>query len=215
MFLKELMNYKIIDNFFDQEDFKKLENIKIPEINNDEIKIYHNKILREGTVKINECIERETLKLFHEKYHLKALNILKELFPEKIRLYEFSEFHIIQTGSKYKFPIHDDIPTKLLSGVVYLNPEKNKGTFFFDNKKGENKQIIEWKKNRAVFFSRKERETWHSYEGDGISCRIALVYNLMTSNIKEVCKIEKKSYLISMIRYKINPYLYRFFGFLI
>ena len=181
MFLKELMNYKIIDNFFDQEDFKKLENIKIPEINNDEIKIYHNKILREGTVKINECIERETLKLFHEKYHLKALNILKELYPEKTRLYEFSEFHIIQTGSKYKFPIHDDIPTKLLSGVVYLNLEKNKGTFFFDNKKGENKQIIEWKKNRAVFFSRKERETWRSYEGDGISCRIALVYNLMTS----------------------------------
>lgn len=215
MFLKELMNYKIIDNFFDQEDFKKLENINIPEINNDKIKVYHNKILREGIVKINECIERETLKLFHEKYHLKALNILKELFPEKIRLYEFSEFHIIQTGSKYKFPIHDDIPTKLLSGVVYLNPEKNKGTFFFDNKKGENKQIIEWKKNRAVFFSRKERETWHSYEGDGISCRIALVYNLMTSNIKEVCKIEKKNYLISIIRYKINPYLYRFFGFLI
>ena len=46
--------------------------------------------------------------------------------------------------------------------------------------KGANKRIIEWKQNRAVFFSRNERETWHSYEGDGSSNRIALVYNLMT-----------------------------------
>ena len=26
--------------------------------------------------------------------------------------------------------------------------------------------MIEWKKNRAVFFSRIERETWHAYEGN-------------------------------------------------
>jgi hypothetical protein len=92
---------------------------------------------------------------------------------------------------------------------------ENKGTMFFQDKKGNGKEEIRWKKNRAVFFSRKERETWHSYEGDRKSERIALVYNLMTSKIKEVCKIEKKSYLISLLRYKINPYLYRFFGFVI
>ena len=38
-------------------------------------------------------------------------------------------------------------------------------------------KTIDWKKNRAVF-SRKEFETWHSYEGNKISNRIALVYNL-------------------------------------
>ena len=43
-------------------------------------------------------------------------------------------------------------------------------------------------KNRAVFFSRKERETWHSYEGDRKSERIALVYNLMTSKLKKSAK---------------------------
>ena len=42
-----------------------------------------------------------------------------------------------------------------------------------------------------VFFSRIERETWYSYEGNKISDRIALVYNLMTRKIKEN-KIEKK-----------------------
>ena len=62
-----------------------------------------------------------------------------------------------------------------------------------------------------VFFSREEKKTWHSYRGDGISNRTALVYNLMTTKIKDVCKIENSSYLSTILRYKINPYLYRFF----
>ena len=102
-----------------------------------------------------------------------------------------------------------------MSGVIYLKPEKNSGTIFYDNKKGDGKRIIDWKINRAVFFSRIERETWHSYKGDGNSNRIALVYNLMTNRIKEVYTIEKKSYFIGQLRYKLNPYIYRFFKFTI
>ena len=52
---------------------------------------------------------------------------------------------------------------------------------------------MEWKVNRAVFFSRKERETWHSYEGDKHNDRIALVYNLKTTKIRAVYEIEKKT----------------------
>ena len=66
-------------------------------------------------------------------------------------------------------------------------------------------------KNRAVFFSRKERETWHSYEGDGKSDRIALIYNLMTNNIRDVYKVEKKNYFLGNFRYKINPYIFEYF----
>ena len=79
-------------------------------------------------------------------YHNKAIKILKELYPEKVRLYKYSEFHIIETGSNYKFPIHDDTPNKLLSGVVYISPEDNKGTMFYSDKKGNDEKIIEWKK---------------------------------------------------------------------
>ena len=86
------------------------------------------------------------------------------------------------------------------------------GHYFYDNKSGDNKKEIEWKQNRAVFFSREEKKTWHSYRGDGASNRIALVYNLMTKNIKEVSKIENNNYYFSMFRYKLNPYLYRLFG---
>ena len=61
-----------------------------------------------------------------------------------------------------------------------------------------------------MFFSRTENETWHSYEGDKISNRIALVYNLKTKRIKDVYKIEKKNYFLGQLRNKINPYLHKF-----
>ena len=209
------MKYKVIDNFLEEKDFKAIEKIKLSKVNSNNMRVFNNTISKDGTIMKNDCIEKKILQSLQKKYHAKALKILNELCPEKIKLYEFSEFHIIQTGANYKFPPHDDTPIKLLSGVIYVEPVENKGTMFFQDKKGNGKEEIRWKKNRAVFFSRKERETWHSYEGDRKSERIALVYNLMTSKIKEVCKIEKKSYLISLLRYKINPYLYRFFGFVI
>ena len=81
---------------------------------------------------------------------------------------------------------------------------------FCDDKKGTNSKNVDWKQNRAVFFARKERETWHSFESDGISTRIAVVYNLMTYDIKSVCKIEGKSFFLSLLRYKLNPFIYRF-----
>lgn len=205
------MDIKIIDKFLSNEDFEELSNISLKKINRGEIKVYHNKITKDGLIKIAECISNDLLKKLHKNYNKKALSILRELYPEKLDLYEFSEFHIIETGANYVFPIHDDTPDKLLSGVIYLKPKNNTGTFFYDSKEGMNKKEIEWKQNRAVFFSRKERYTWHSYEGDKNNNRIALVYNLMTSKIKKVCKIEKSNFFIANTRYKLNPYLYRFF----
>ena len=61
------------------------------------------------------------------------------------------------------------------------------------------------------FFSRSERETWHSYKGDGKSNRIVLVYNLMTRRLKDVYKIENKSYILGRLRYRSNPYLHKYF----
>ena len=63
----------------------------------------------------------------------------------------------------------------------------------------------------VFFFSRVEKETWHSYKGDGVNDRIALVYNLNTNKIKEVYEIEKKNYFFGNFRFKINPYLFKYF----
>ena len=208
------MNPKVIDNFLNEEDFNELCLLKLRQVKEDELSVYHNEINEKEEVKA-ECIGEKTVRRLFKNYHHKTINLLKELNPNKVDLYDYSEFHIIEAGSKFKFPIHDDTPNKLLNGVVYLKPEKNIGTIFYEDKQGNGRKEVEWKQNRAVFFSRAERETWHSYQSDGKCNRIALVYNLMTNNIKEVCKIEKKNYFISQFRYKINPYIYRFFKFTI
>ena len=208
------MNIKLIDNFLNEHDLKEIQSLNLTAVKKNEVKVYHNSIDKNNNVK-SECINSDTIIRLHRNYHKKAINVLRELNSAKIDLYEYSEFHIIETGANCQFPIHDDTPNKLLSGVIYINPESNSGTKFYKTKKGEGEKTVEWKINRGVFFSRKERETWHSYKGDGNSNRIALVYNLMTTRIKEVFEIEKKSYLIGNFRYKINPYIYKFFKFTI
>ena len=205
------MNIKIIDNFLTKDDFEKISSIKFNKIRADEMRVYHNTIDNDENIRV-ECFDPTFLKRMNENYHIKALSLLRELSPLKVHLYDYSDFNIIETGANYEFPIHDDTPNKLLSGVIYLKPEKNYGTMFYKNKKGEAERLIEWKVNRAVFFSRSERETWHSFKGDGKSNRIVLVYNLMTKRIKQVYKLEKKNYIFSQIRNKINPFLYKFFN---
>jgi hypothetical protein len=208
------MNLDIIENFLDSDDLRYLSSIDTKSVESDELKTYQNTIYKDHIIQ-NDCIDEKKLRALNHRYHNTAINLLKKLNPEKAKLYEYSEFSIIETGSNYKFPIHDDTPNKLLSGVVYLRPEKNAGTFFYKNKFGKDKNEIEWKINKAVFFSRSERQTWHSYEGDGNSNRIVLVYNLMTKKIKDVYKIEGKNYFFGQFRYKINYYLYKFLKFTI
>lgn len=197
------MRIEVIDNFLFEEDFNYLKNIKLDKIEDDQIKIYSNKIDKMGNI-LNTCLNYEIIKRLQKNYHLKLIEILEKLFPKKKDLYDYSEFFIVKTGKNYKFPIHDNIPEKLLSGVVYLSPKINTGTIFYENKKGDGKKIIEWKQNRAIFFARKEQETWHSYEGDGVSSRVALVYNLMTKRIKEVYKVENKNFFLSKLKRKLN-----------
>ena len=204
------MNIKIIENFLIDEDFDELSSLKLKDTKKDSVNVYHNEINKLNEIK-NDCIEKKTLERLQKNYHLKAIEILQALNPSKVKLYDYSEFHIIETGADFKFPIHDDTPNKLLSGVIYLKPSKNNGTIFYKTKSGEGKKEIEWRPNRAVFFSRLERTTWHSYQGDGKSNRIVLVYNLMTKRVKEVFKVENKSFIIGNLRYKINPYIYRLF----
>ena len=205
--MKNIITY---DNFLNENDFNNLINLKIDNVEETSTKVYHNSISNDGVID-NSLISTELLEKLHSNYHQKALKILNEIAPEKVNLYDYSEFMIIKSGKNYKFPIHDDTPNKLLSGVIYLYPEKNIGTLFYSDKKGSEKEIIDWKPNRAVFFSRVERKTWHSFEGDGKSDRIVLVYNLIAKDLRKVFKVEGTNFLIGYLRYKLNPYIYRFF----
>ena len=209
--------YKIVDDFFDKDDLDLILSAITEEekeqVDDEEIKIFPNRVFKND---IKTSLFSETnLKYLNDKYHSKCIEILKILSPKKVNLYDYSEFDLNLTGKNYKFPIHSDTPNKLLSCVVYLEPLKNNGTFLYADKKGNGKIEIEWKKNRALFFSRKENNSWHSYEGNKDSLRIVLVYNLMTTKIKQVYKIENKSFYLGAFKAKLNPYLYKYLNFTI
>tara|TARA_B100000035_G_scaffold72540_1_gene59891 strand:+ start:21412 stop:22059 length:648 start_codon:yes stop_codon:yes gene_type:complete len=207
-------SFKIIDSFLEEKDFNfiinSLDKKILEKIGNNEIKIFPHKFTEREIQ--TSSLSKERLRKFHEKYHPKCMEILKDLCPERLDLYDYSEFDIVITGKNYKFPIHSDTPNKILSCVVYLDPLKNNGTFLYEDKQGNGKQEVEWKQNRALFFSRKENGTWHSYEGNNRTTRIVLVYNLMTKQIKKVYKLEGKSFYIGTLKSKINPFLYKYFG---
>jgi hypothetical protein len=210
-----MINYKIkiFDDFLESEDLKEL-SIYAKNLKNDrDVHVFHNEIDVNNKV-LNASIDNNLLIRLNKRYLEKAINILKELNEKKVSLLDYSDFTIIKTKKNIKFPIHDDTFNKLLSGVVYLYPEKNIGTIFYNTKSGKDKNIVEWKINRAVFFSRIERETWHSYRADSANDRITLIFNLMTKekNLKKILDIEKKNYFFGKLRYKINPYLYRLFN---
>ena len=116
------INYKIkvIDNFLNKDDFEKISNLNIDVNVNKGIKVYHNEII--GKKILKSSIDNNLL-IELNKYHNKAINILKELCPEKVSLYDYSDFTIIVTNKNAKFPYHDDTPNKLLSGVIYIKPE--------------------------------------------------------------------------------------------
>ena len=207
-----MINYKIkiFDDFLDAEDLKELSIYAKNLNNNRDVHVFHNEIDLNNKI-LNASIDKDLLIKLNKKYLEKGISILSELNKEKVRLIDYSDFSIIKTKKNTKFPIHDDTFNKLLSGVVYLYPQTNIGTIFYNTKNGKEKKVTEWKVNRAVFFSRIERETWHSYEADSANDRITLIFNLMTKekNLKKVFDIEKKNYLIGKLRYKINPFLYR------
>ena len=109
---------KIIDNFLKKEDFDDLCGLNLENNFENEFKVYHNEINNNQI--INSTINDDLLRKIHNNYFSKAMDILKEICPEKINLYDYSDFTIIITKKDSKFPIHDDTPNKLLSGVNFL-----------------------------------------------------------------------------------------------
>jgi len=208
-----MVEIKELDNFLKESDFQEIINLKLKEVGNKEIKVYYNKIFKNGIIQ-TDCINNQSLKRINDYCHPVAMQLLEKFAPKKVNLYEYSEFHIVIAGKDFSFPMHRDSPNKLLSGVVYLYPQSNKGTTLYGSDKKQNLEI-EWKQNKAFFFSRTENDSFHSYSSDGKSNRVVLVYNLMTTDIKGVCKVENTNYLYVKFREKINPYIYKYFKFFI
>jgi hypothetical protein len=179
--------FRVIDNFLQPEHFDYLCSIPLPHCESDQWLIYKNQFYKNGEIKQQDDKTVETankltldpsmIAEIANTYNPQLFDLLQTLAPEKIDQYKFTELNLVVTGKDYKFPIHNDIPSKLLSVVIYLLPEKNSGTWIYASETGDNALQIEWLPNRALIFSRTEN-TWHSYQGDGITPRFTLVYNL-------------------------------------
>jgi hypothetical protein len=147
---------------------------------NNEILVSRNKIPNDVLIEI------------HKTYTPKLLQYLKELRPELVDSYTFSDITLVAIRGNKKFPIHCDLPNKLLSVVVYISPENNIGTILYRDREGNNKHTVEWKQNRSLIFSR-TNDSWHSYNSDGKALRIVLVYNLRNDNIEKIKEKIKKN----------------------
>jgi hypothetical protein len=200
----------IIDNFLKKEHYDYLEShlAHLAALNSKPHHVYDNYIDSENVVN-SSSLQEEFVRELQNSYHHVCMDILTRLAPLKAQLYTHSEFHLVYTKNAFSFPIHDDIPQKLLSCVVYLSPKENLGTYLYKKKHDKTPYTtVEWKQNRALFFSRYDSATWHSYSAKQDSSRLCLVYNLMTNRVRDVYKAESNSYL----RYYIRSRVKRYFG---
>lgn len=185
-----MWKHLIIDNFLKPEHFEYINNTfdtQIPEhrknkpsahsylVNEKKLKQLNRFLGNIKTDKFSDSFIRE----LYNTYNPKLLDILREVAPEKVKLYKQSVMIFTVTPKNSSYPKHTDTNEKLLSVVIYLKPEKNTGTILYENREDKKPHsIVEWKPNRALIFSRSEN-TWHAYKGDGINDRYVLVYNLL------------------------------------
>lgn len=174
-------SYKVVDHFLDDSDFSYLRDLGL------RTKVSPGEIvaLRSRTNESKTIIPSEVLNTLQKRYEPIALEILNELAPKKVQLYEFCSFQISITDKNAVYPAHVDQPEKLLSGVIYLSPDVSTGTLLHKNANDLMAYEVPWMPNRAFFFSRHPKNTWHSYRGDQKGPRITLIFNLMTSKLRE------------------------------
>ena len=149
------MKVKILDNFLKKEHLQIIQNIELEKIDNKSVKVYHHAIDFVNNIISNDLFNNNFLNDLQKTYHNKALELLRELYPEKIELYDYSDFHLIESGKDYKFPIHDDLPEKLLSGVIYISPRKIQGLYFMTKKTEMEKMKSNGKSTEQFFFQEK------------------------------------------------------------
>ena len=202
---KYFFKYIVLDDFFADVEIEYLNRLDISNVPSDQASIlYQLRIFKDKNIEPKgterSLIPMEKIISIHNKYEPLFYSLLLKLCPAKSDLVDFIDYQIILTGKDAKYPIHDDVASKLLSTVIYLKPENNFGTIIypcpnyalFDGRIVSPSEGfgINWKVNRALIFSRIHQKTWHSYQGDGKSNRLTFVINVGTDKVEEVMEIE-------------------------
>ena len=137
-----MTNFLTIDNFLDKKDMISLIN-SINKSRVEGIQVFHNSIDKNLNI-FESTLNKKFIKKLQKKYLPKAIEILRKINPKKLDLYDYSDFTLIITNKNKKFPIHDDTPDKILSGLIYLYPQKTRGNIY-NNK--NNFEVSQFKHN--------------------------------------------------------------------
>ena len=169
--------YEVIDNYLDDKTFNKLNN-EIKDVIPEDGKIYRKWLDYDPTPQI------ETL--------VKNYRVRRHYGPYK----KFIHFAVTPAG--FVHPEHDEAEFKIMSAIIYLSPEKNKGTTLVDYTKvpshGGNpeKITVDWKQNRLMNFCGLTDNTWHYYE----STDVRYTYNYFLVDPDKIQNEEYKKYCI-------------------
>ena len=119
---------------------------------------------------------KEIIKVYREVYENRfdIANTLGATLPEG----KHTERGTIQGfRGPDKYILHLDTNQKIMTSVVYLSPEQNVGTKFYENSKGEGVYEDPWKVNCGYIFCRSE-SSWHNYENPQNNLRWIAMYNI-------------------------------------
>jgi|TARA_B100000035_G_scaffold148704_1_gene126760 hypothetical protein len=150
---KEPWTYIVIDNFYPDNVFKKLQAYAKNKLKEEGFGTNGSFRLRfERDEELNKILKQcevspKLLKYFPDVREHTTLNV-------------YTEINAII--GPYKYKLHDEAPNKILSLVVYIDPVENRGTRLFTKDKTFCKEI-EWRQNRAFIFCGVEGVTWHDY----------------------------------------------------
>ncbi len=125
------------------------------------------------------------------RYHPMILDTYKEVFDRRFELAESLGTALPNGTHKqrgvvqgYKGPntyhLHLDTTTKIMTSVVYLSPQENVGTKFYEDGKGHGMYEDPWKVNCGYIFCRSEN-SWHNYENPQDNIRWVAMYNIINA----------------------------------
>lgn len=156
--------HMVIENYYDEDVFKKLrtEAKKFISANVDKTTRKHafpepdNKVLQ-------DCINSRPLteEMLFKFPQYRAYDSLKLFWEVNFLL------------GPLTYPIHDESSRKVLSCVVYVDPDDNSGTNLYDENK-RNPKEVKWKPNTALIFPAIDGITWHDYSCPKGSYRITI-----------------------------------------
>jgi hypothetical protein len=165
--LADPWSHQIIKNFFQEEDFKKinLAAMKLETVYTDRV-ITADQCL--SVAEVYDIIGEEVFDIILEANRklLDNIELITKNFPKHNKFNKYisvPSFHILPPQTPWQ-KIHDESSDKTVSIVVYLYPENSVGTTLYEeNNRNSNNKEIPWRQNSAMLFCGQQGVTWHDF----------------------------------------------------